>query len=496
MDKISIPQEREIRIAKIKELESKHYEPYPARCTRGIPLKKIRERFNELLTGNEIVHSVGRVMAIRHHGKSAFAHIYDGSDKFQIYFRIDTVGQEKYEIVKRLLDIGDFIEVSGTLFRTHTNEETILVQNFRIIAKALRPLPEKWHGLQDEDKRHRQRYLDVLFNPDVKNRFIERSKIIAEIRKFMDLQDYVEIETPVLQPLYGGANARPCETYLNALNMKFYLRIATELYLKRLIIAGYEKVYELGKDFRNEGIDRMHNPEFTAIEVYQAYADYNDMMLLAQNLLRHLAIHTKNTLEITYQGVKTNLADDFPRIEFWQAIAEHTGRDLSNAQKNEITSYLKSEKIDFDPNLDRIQLIDEVFKEKVEKSLVSPTFIIDYPIELSPLAKKKAKNPSIAERFELFWYGMEIANAFTELNDPLDQRKRFEEQMERRAKGDVEAQILDEDFLIALEHGMPPTGGMGIGVDRLIMILTDTHSIRDAIFFPLLKPLDKTQNQE
>lgn len=496
MDEISIPQEREFRLAKVNELRQRGNEPYPARCTRGTPLFEIRRDLDRLSAENALVHSVGRVIAIRHHGKSTFAHIYDGSDKFQVYFRMDNLGQERYDVVKRLLDIGDFIELSGTLFRTHTNEATILVQDFRIVTKALRPLPEKWHGLQDEDKRLRQRYLDVILNQDVRNRFVERGKIIGEMRKFMDSLGYLEVDTPVLQPLYGGANARPFETYVHALDTKFYLRIATELYLKRLIIAGYEKVYELGKDFRNEGIDRMHNPEFTVMEMYQAYADYNDMMELAQNLLRHLALQVKGTLEVTYQGVRTSLADDFPKVSFWQAICEHTGRDFSSASREEIVAYLKSESIEFASNLEKMQLVDEIFKEKVEKKLVSPTFVVDYPVELSPLAKRKPGSQSLVERFELFWYGMEIANAFTELNDPVDQRKRFEEQMERRAKGDVEAQVLDEDFLIALEHGMPPTGGMGIGVDRLVMILTDAYSIRDVIFFPLLKPLDKIQKQE
>ena len=483
-----ISHERDVRLAKLDQLRQMGIDPYPPRVEIDFPLCELRRNF-ELFAGREdVVRVAGRVMSRRIHGKSAFAHIQDGTGRFQLYFRYDVLGDEKYKLFKKFVDVGDFVWVRGTLFRTKTGEETVKVEDFQILAKALRPLPEKWHGLADEEKRFRQRYLDILVNPEVKQRFQKRAEIINEIRRFLDERGFLEVETPILQPLYGGASARPFETFHNALQMKLYLRIATELFLKRLIVGGMDKVYEIGKNFRNEGIDRMHNPEFTAIEIYQAYADYETMMEIAEGLLRHIAEEVFGTLKITYQGTETDLAPKFERISFWDAIKKFTGRDFSNSTREEVEQYLKSEEIEFREGADWHILIDEVFKEKVEKNLVQPTFVVDYPVELSPLAKRKPDNPKLVERFELFWYGMEIANAFTELNDPVDQRRRFEAQMEYRAKGDPEAQVLDEDFLTALEYGMPPTGGLGMGIDRMVMIFTDAYSIREVILFPLLKP--------
>ncbi len=483
--------ERSVRLAKLTKIREMSIDPYPARVRIDLSLHELRRNF-ELLSGRgDVVSVAGRVMSKRLHGKSSFAHIQDGTDRFQIYLKYDVLGDEKYKFFKKLVDIGDFIEARGTLFKTRTGEETLLVEDFRLLAKALRPLPEKWHGLTDEDKKLRLRYLDILINPSTKERFIKRARVISSIREYLDARGFVEVETPILQPIYGGASARPFETHLNALDMKLYLRIATELYLKRLIVGGMDRVYEIGKNFRNEGIDRMHNPEFTAMEVYQAYADYTDMMALAEGLLRHTAEAVCGSLQISYQGVSTDLAAPFARISFWDAMRDRTGVDLSNASAEEIADYLRSQNIEFDESLPRYALIDEVFKEKVERTLVEPTFVVDYPVELSPLAKRKPGDERLVERFELFWYGMEIANAFTELNDPLEQRERFEEQMERRAKGDPEAQVLDEDFLRALEYGMPPCGGMGIGIDRLTMILTDSYAVRDVILFPLLRPSDQ-----
>ena len=484
--------EYSIRLEKLERLRELGIDPYPARVQVDMPLHELRRNFSVLEGRGDAITVAGRVMSKRMHGKSSFAHIQDGSDKFQIYLKFDIVGEEQYKFYKKYIDVGDFVQVSGTLFKTHTGEETLLVEKFVLLAKALRPLPEKWHGLADEDKKLRQRYLDMLMNPQVAERFIKRAKLLRSMRDFLDRHGFVEVETPILQPIYGGANARPFSTYHNALDMKLFLRIATELYLKRLIIGGMDRVYEIGKNFRNEGIDRMHNPEFTALEVYEAYTDYDGMMKLTQALLRHIVEETSGSLSVTYQGIDTNLAPDFKKIPFWQAIAERTGRDFSTAGRSELIEYLKAENIEFDENLPEYSLVDEIFKEKVEGTLIEPTFIVDYPLELSPLAKQKRENPALVERFELFWYGMEIANAFTELNDPVEQRRRFEEQMERRAKGDPEAQILDEDFLTALEHGMPPTGGMGMGIDRLAMILTDSYTIRDVIIFPQLRT--KTQN--
>jgi len=480
--------EQEVRLSKLNELKESGVDVYPARVEVDFNLAELRRNF-ELLTGREdSVKIAGRVIAKRIHGKSAFAHIQDGTGKFQLYFRYDVLGEQLFEFFKKMIDIGDFIGVQGTLFRTRTGEETMKVENFNILAKSIHPLPEKWHGLADDDKRLRQRYLDILVNPQVKETFIKRTHLISAMREYLDKRGFLEVETPVLQPLYGGASARPFQTFHNALQMKLYLRIATELYLKRLIIGGMDKVYEIGKNFRNEGIDRMHNPEFTAVEIYQAYADYNTMMDIAEGMLKFIAEKIVNSLKISYQGVETDLANPFEKICFWKAIEKYTGKDLSAADREQIAEYLKSEDIEFDESAEWHILIDEVFQEKVEKQLIQPTFVINYPVQLSPLAKKKPGSEKIVERFELFWYGMEIANAFTELNDPVEQTERFEAQMEYRAKGDPEAQVLDEDFITALEHGMPPAGGLGMGIDRVVMIMTDNYSIRDVILFPLLRP--------
>lgn len=481
--------EYSIRCEKLSGLRKMSIDPYPARVSVDMSLHELRRSFSLLEGRGDSITIAGRLMSKRMHGKSSFAHIQDSTDRFQLYFKFNVLGEDKYNFYKRFVDIGDFLQTSGTLFTTRTGEETMLVESFTMLAKALRPLPEKWHGFTDDDARLRQRYLDILVNQDVRQRFIQRGKILRAIRNFLDEHGFVEVETPILQPLYGGASARPFVTHHNALDMKLYLRIATELYLKQLIVGGMDRVYELGKDFRNEGIDRMHNPEFTALEVYQAYADYNTMMTLTENLLRHTAEQTTGSLSICYQGVATELSEDFERIQFWQVIADRTGQDLSNADRGELAQYLTSQQIDFDHDLPKYALVDEIFKEKVERTLIEPTFVIDYPVELSPLAKRKPNEPELVERFELFWYGMEIANAFTELNDPLEQRRRFEEQMERRAKGDPDAQIIDENFITALEHGMPPAGGMGMGIDRITMILTDGYSIRDVILFPILRPV-------
>ena len=480
--------EREIRLAKLEEIREKGINPYPPRVKHQMDIARLREKFDQLSENGEKVSVCGRLMAKRLHGKSSFAHIQDGTAKIQIYARYDILGDENYKFFKKYIDVGDFVEVSGSLFITKTGEKTILVNELRLIAKALRPLPEKWHGLADEDKKIRFRYLDMVMDPSVKERFERRATIIKSIRKFLDSKGFVEVETPMLQPIYGGASARPFETYLNALDMKLYLRIATELYLKRLLVGGMDKIYEIGKNFRNEGIDRMHNPEFTAIEVYQAYSDYEGMMKLTEELVKFVVKTTLKSEKVVYQGVETDISKPFDVVSFWDIIAQRTGRNFRNATREEIADYLRSEGIEFNENAPRYTLVDEVFKEKVEKTLIQPTFVIDYPVELSPLAKRKEDDQDLVERFELFWYGMEIANAFTELNDPIDQRKRFEQQMLFRAKGDLEAQVLDEDFLTALEYGMPPAGGMGMGIDRLVMVLTDSYSIRDVIIFPLVRP--------
>ncbi len=483
------PSERTVRLNKLHQLSQMGIDSYTARAKSDMTLESLLEKFVEFVKSKKTITVCGRVISKRLHGKSAFAHIKDGSASFQIYAKLDLIGEDKYNLFKKMIDVGDFLQITGTLFRTRTEEETILVEDLKLLSKALLPLPEKWHGLVDEDKRIRYRYLDMLMDSEVKERFIIRSKITSTIRNYLDSLGYIEVETPILQRLYGGAFAKPFETHHNAMDMKLYLRIATELYLKRVIIGGIDKVYEIGKDFRNEGIDRMHNPEFTMIEIYQAFADYNDMMDLTENLVKYIADKTTGTLKIDYQGTTTELTKPFARISFWEIIEQRTGRNLRNASRDQLIAYLDEQHIEFDPKASDYVLVDEIFKERVERTLIEPTFIIDYPLELSPLAKRKSGTKSIVERFEFFWYGFEIANAFTELNDPIDQRARFEEQMKLRAKGNLEAQVMDEDFLTAIEHGMPPTAGMGMGIDRIVMILTNSYSLKDVILFPLQRPL-------
>ena len=361
------------------------------------------------------------------------------------------------------------------------------MSDFTILAKALLPLPEKWHGLSDEDLKVRYRYLDTIMDPSVRDRFKTRSKIISTIRNFLDMRDFIEVETPVLQPLYGGASARPFKTHHNAMDMTLFMRIADELYLKRLVIGGFERVYEMGKIFRNEGVDRFHNPEFTMLELYHAYGDYNTMMEIAENLLSQLA-QTLGMTEVTYQDVTTNISAPFKRISFYDSIEKYSGFDVRGKSEEELWDLLKENGVSESKKANLGQLLDSAFSHFAEPNLIEPTFVTDHPIEISPLAKRRDDNPEIAERFEFFWYGMELANAFTELNDPIDQRERFEKQMSLRAKGDPEAQVLDEDFIKAMEQGMPPTGGMGIGIDRLTMIFTDSYSLREVLLFPHVKP--------
>jgi len=448
--------------------------------------ENIKEHFNEL-DGKE-VSLAGRLMAKRGHGKASFSDIQDQFGRIQIYVKLDEVGPDAYELFKDV-DIGDVLGVVGTVFKTHSGEISVKVKKFELLAKSLRPLPEKWHGLQDPDLRYRQRYLDLIMNEKVKETFIMRSRIIKTMRAFLDDQGYLEVETPVLQTTAGGANARPFVTHHNALDIDMYLRIATELHLKRLIIGGFEKVYELGRVFRNEGMDIKHNPEFTSIELYQAYCDYNDMMDLTEQLITYIAKEVLGTLTITYQGEEINLELPWRRLRMVDAVKEYTNVDFESIKSDEearsIGRQLGVELKDSDT---KGMVINAVFEAFVEEHLVQPTFIIDYPVEVSPLAKRTSYDPMMTERFELFITGREMANAFTELNDPIDQRQRFIMQAKQRAAGDEEAQMMDEDFVIAMEYGMPPTGGLGIGVDRLVMLLTDSYSIRDVILFPTMRP--------
>ena len=465
-------------------------DPYPYRYQVDTQTREILERFGEIQEIPENEHFVsiaGRIITKRDMGRGGFAHIQDSTGRIQIYARQDVLGKEKYKIYKRL-DIGDIIGVYGYVFRTRTGELTVLVQDFQLLTKSLRPLPEKWHGLRDKETRYRQRYLDLIVNPEVRETFIKRSRIVRAIRDYLDERGFLEVETPILQPLYGGASARPFITHHNALDMDLYLRISDELYLKRLIVGGFDKVYEIGKDFRNEGMDREHNPEFTQIEIYQAYADYNDMMDLVEDLISHVAREVLGTTTITYQGNRIDLTPPWRKVSMIEAIRESSGIDVTQTPEEKMLRIIeeKGGGVKGKPSWGKI--VAELFEIFVEPDLIQPTIVMDYPVDISPLAKRKRGDERLVERFELFVGGLEMANAFSELNDPMDQRERFKEQMRQRALGDEEAQVMDEDFIRALEYGMPPTGGLGIGIDRLTMLLTDSESIRDVILFPHMRP--------
>lgn len=439
----------------------------------------------------KIVRVAGRIMSKRGMGKVGFVHIADLQGQLQLFVKKDILGEDEYNRFKKL-DIGDIIGAEGEVFTTQTGEISVRVSQITLLSKSLRPLPEKFHGLSDPDLRYRQRYVDLIMNADVKKTFITRSKIMTAIRNYLDSRGYLEVETPILNTIAGGASARPFITHHNTLDMDMYLRIATELHLKRLIVGGMERVYEMGRQFRNEGMDIKHNPEFTSIEIYEAYADYNDMMDLTENLMRYVAQEVCGTTKITYQGTEIDLGS-FRRLTMIDSIKEYAGVDF-----NQITTDEEAQKIAKERGLEveaakssRGDIIALFFDEYVEDKLIQPTFITDYPVEISPLAKRKPSAPELTERFEVFITGREFGNAFSELNDPLDQRERFMKQVALREAGDDEANMLDEDFLTALEYGMPPTGGLGIGIDRFVMLLTDSYSIRDVLLFPTMKPIDK-----
>jgi lysyl-tRNA synthetase class 2 len=430
----------------------------------------------------------GRIVALRRFGKAAFAVLQDGSDRLQTYLKKDLLTPQAYTVAEQL-DLGDWIGVTGTLFRTKTNEFTVEVHELTFLSKALRPLPEKWHGLTDVETRYRQRYVDLIANPDVHGIFAMRSRIIAGIRAFLIERGFLEVETPMMHPIPGGAAAKPFVTHHNALGVELYLRIAPELYLKRLIVGGFPRVFEINRNFRNEGISTIHNPEFTMLEFYVSYADYQDLIRLTEELISSLARQLLGTTALEYQGKTIDLAPPWRRWSYHHAILEVNGlaKDVLTDREQAIAT-AKKLNVPVDPKWPLFNIINEIFEETVEPRLEQPTFITDYPIEISPLARRKDVDPGLTDRFELYIAGREIANAFSELNDPLDQRKRFESQAEQRAAGNEEAHAVDEDFLRALEYGMPPTAGEGIGIDRLIMLFTNQASIRDVVLFPQLRP--------
>ncbi|MEJ5361329.1 MAG: lysine--tRNA ligase [Spirochaetota bacterium] len=480
------------RIEKVKNLRAKGINPYPIRFKRTHSAAQIKELFIE---GKELqVRAAGRIKSKRVMGKASFAHIEDVSGLIQVYARLDRLGEEHYELFKTL-DLGDIIGISGHVFKTKQGEITIEIQEVVLLAKCIRPLPvvkEKdgrvFDEFADKEQRYRQRYVDLIVNPQVRQQFILRSRLITGVRTFLNQKDFVEVETPMMQAIPGGAAARPFITHHNALDIDLYLRIAPELYLKRLLVGGFEKVYELNRNFRNEGISTRHNPEFTMLELYQAYADYNDMMEITQEMISTLAQQLLGTMVIQYQGNTIDLTPPWETITYVDALEKYTGLNFMELSNAEVFQKAKAMGIDVDESMSKWKIAEEMFEEKVEANLIQPTFIIDYPKELSPLAKSREDNLEFVERFEVYIAGREIANAFSELNDPFDQRERFEQQVKMREAGDDEAQMMDIDYVTALEYGMPPAGGLGIGIDRLAMLFIDTPSIKDTILFPLLKP--------
>lgn len=480
-----------VRRDKLAAFEAKGVAPFGHRFEVSHHAKDVLEQFGHLEgeeESSEEITIAGRLMAIRGHGKASFSVLMDRSGRIQIYFKLDVLGEEKYSQFK-LLDIGDIIGVKGHVFRTRRGEITVRVDDFDMLSKSLRPLPEKFHGLTDTEIRYRQRYVDLIMNPEVMNTFVARTNIMKSIREYLDERDYIEVETPVLGTIAGGAAARPFITHHNTLDLDMYLRIATELNLKRLIVGGMERVYEMGRVFRNEGMDVRHNPEFTTIELYQAYADYTDLMDITEGLVLNAANKVLGTTEFDYQGTHIDLAN-VKRISMNDAVKEATGKDFLSCQTVEEARAMANEiGVPYEERFGIGGILNAAFEEKVEETLIQPTFITGHPTEISPLAKRNPENPMITDRFEFFIYGRELANGFTELNDPIDQEGRFLDQLKQREAGDDEAHEMDRDFITALEYGLPPTGGLGIGIDRLVMFLTDSASIRDVLLFPTMKPL-------
>ena len=484
-----LSEQHRIRIEKLAELKANGKNPYEiTKFPVSILNKQIRDDFDKL--ENETVSVAGRITSWRDMGKANFIDIRDSSDRMQVYVRIDDVGEDSFKEFKKW-DLGDIVGVTGFVFRTKRGEISVHAKEITLLSKSLLPLPEKWHGLKDKEERYRKRYLDLIANPEVKDTFIVRSQILREIRSYLDNLGYIEVDTPVLHTLEIGASARPFVTHHNALDIDMYLRIETELYLKRLIVGGFDKVYEVGRIFRNEGMDATHNPEFTSIEMYQAYTDYFGMMDLIENMYRTIAQKICGTDTVNYQGTDIEIGKPWARLTMVEAVKKYADADYNDwADDESARAVAKAKNVEVEPTATKGDVLIALFEEFVEEKLIQPTIVYDYPVENSPLAKRKPSNPAFTERFEYFINACEFGNAFSELNDPIDQKERFVKQVEKkRSEGGNNAQV-DEDFITALEYGLPPTGGLGMGVDRLVMLLTDSKSIRDVLLFPTMKPID------
>lgn len=491
-----INEQMQVRIDKMHKIEEHGWKPFGYRFLYTHRAADIAAQFDELSEKETEVKMAGRIMAIRGHGKTCFMDMQDKTGRIQVYVRKDVIGEENYALIK-LMDIGDTVGITGTAFRTHMGELSIKANSVEMLSKSLRPLPEKWHGLKDVETRYRQRYVDLIVNPEVRDTFVKRSQIIRSVREVLDSHDFLEVETPILNTIAGGAAARPFISYHNALDMQVYMRIAPELYLKRLIVGGMDRVYEMGRVFRNEGIDNRHNPEFTSVEIYQAFADYRDMMDLTEEVVVKTAEKVLGTTTINYEGTTIELASHWKRMSMIEAVKEYSGKDFTDVTDlEEARAIAKELNVAIEPSFGIGKIINACFEEYVEDKLIQPTFITGHPKEISPLAKSNPENPEITDRFEAYIYGREICNGFTELNDPIDQKERFLKQVEERANGDEEANMMDEDFVNALEYGLPPTGGLGIGIDRLVMFLTNSSTIRDVLFFPTMKPLGKAVSEK
>lgn len=491
-----INEQMRVRIDKMHKIEEHGWKPFGYRFLYTHRAADIAAQFDELSEKETEVKMAGRIMAIRGHGKTCFMDMQDKTGRIQVYVRKDVIGEENYALIK-LMDIGDTVGITGTAFRTHMGELSIKANSVEMLSKSLRPLPEKWHGLKDVETRYRQRYVDLIVNPEVRDTFVKRSQIIRSVREVLDSHDFLEVETPILNTIAGGAAARPFISYHNALDMQVYMRIAPELYLKRLIVGGMDRVYEMGRVFRNEGIDNRHNPEFTSVEIYQAFADYRDMMDLTEEVVVKTAEKVLGTTTINYEGTTIELASPWKRMSMIEAVKEYSGKDFTNVTDlEEARAIAKELNVAVEPSFGIGKIINACFEEYVEDKLIQPTFITGHPKEISPLAKSNPENPEITDRFEAYIYGRELCNGFTELNDPIDQKERFLKQVEERANGDEEANMMDEDFVNALEYGLPPTGGLGIGIDRLVMFLTNSSTIRDVLFFPTMKPLCKAASEK